>query len=47
MWTFGTFLVWLNADMKSELLFKSRKVRGDYHAVADLTEAMSDVLGDE
>ena len=47
VWTFIMLLVWLHANMTSNLLFKSRKVRGNYRAVTDLAEAMKDVLGDE
>ena len=39
--------IWLHANMTSQLLFKNRRVRGNYRATADLAEAMKDVLGDE
>ena len=47
VWTSGMLLVWLHANMTSELLFKARNIRGNYRAVADLAEPMKDILGDE
>ena len=39
--------IWLHANMTSQLLFKNRKVRGNYRATTDLAEALRDALGDE
>ena len=41
------FFIWLQANITSQLLFKSRRLRGNFRATADLAEAMEDVLGDE
>jgi len=47
VWLFGMYLVWLDARIYSALCRSGRKVRGHYRAVADLSEAMKEVLGDE
>ena len=47
VWTLGMFLVWLHAHMTSELLRAQRTVHGPWRAVADLAEAMYEVLGHE
>ena len=39
--------IWIHANSSSELLFKNRKVRGNYRATADLAEALREVVGDE
>ena len=46
-WTLGMFFVWLHAHTTSELLRGQRTVHGPLRAVADLAEAMKEVLGDE
>ena len=47
VWTLGTFLVWLDANLYSELCRNSRKIRGPFGATLDLSGAMREVLGDE
>ena len=47
VWTMGMFLVWLHAHMTSELLRARRTVHGPFRVVADLAEAMREVLGHE
>lgn len=47
VWTFVMMFIWLHANMTSQLLFKNRKVRGNYRATTDLAEALRDALGDE
>ena len=41
------YLVWLDAQIYSVLCRSGRKVRGPFRAVADLSEAMKEVLGDD
>lgn len=47
VWFFGMYIVWLDANLKSALCRSGRKVRGHFRAVADLSEAMEEILGDE
>lgn len=46
-WIIGMFLVWLHANLRSQLLRVGRGIRGNYRAAADLAEAMQETLGDE
>lgn len=46
-WLFGMYIVWLDARIYSALCRSGRKVRGHYRAVADLSEAMKEILGNE
>ena len=39
--------IWIHANSTSQLLFKNRKVRGNFRATADLAEAVTEVIGDE
>ena len=41
------YIVWLDANIYSALCRSGRKVRGDFRAVTDLSEAMKEVLGTE
>ena len=41
------YLVWLDANIYSALCRSGRKLRGHLRSVADLSEAMQEVLGDE
>lgn len=41
------FLVWLDANIYSELCRKGRKMRGSFRNALDLAEAVREVLGDE
>lgn len=47
IWTFTMIFIWIHANSTSQLLFKNRKVRGNYRASADLAEALTEVVGDE
>lgn len=47
LWVFGMYIVWLDANIYSALCRSGRKVNGPFRAVADLSEAMREVLGDE
>ena len=47
IWIFGMYLVWMDANIYSALCRSGRKVRGPFRAVADLSEAMGEVLGNE
>ena len=47
VWIFGTYVVWLDANVASELCRSGRKVRGTFRATEDLSEAMKEVLGNE
>ena len=47
VWIAGMFLLWLHANMTSELLLAQRTGHGTLRAVADLAEAIREVLGDE
>jgi len=47
IWIFGMYIVWLDANIYSALCRSGRKVRGDFRAVTDLSEAMKEVLGTE
>ena len=46
-WVFGMYFVWLDANIYSALCRSGRKLRGNFRAAADLSEAMGEVLGDE
>lgn len=46
-WILGMYLVWVDARICSALCRSGRTVRGHFRAVADLSEAMREVLGDE
>lgn len=39
--------VWLDANINSQLCRKGRKIRGYFRAAADISEAMSENLGEE
>lgn len=41
------FIIWLDANVNSELCRKGRKTRGSFRNVLDLAEAVREVLGDE
>lgn len=41
------FMVWLDANLNSELCRKGRKMRGSFRNALDLAEAIREVLGDE
>ena len=47
IWAFGMYIVWLDANIYSALCRSGRKLRGPFRAVADLSEAMEEVLGQE
>ncbi|KAL9102162.1 MAG: hypothetical protein Q9163_002662 [Psora crenata] len=47
VWVFGTFIVWLDANMFSDLCRNGRTVRGPFRATLDLSVAIREVLGDE
>ncbi|KAL2047574.1 hypothetical protein N7G274_000615 [Stereocaulon virgatum] len=47
IWTLGTYLVWLDANVYSALCRSGRKIRGQYRAAIDLSEAMGEALGKE
>ena len=47
VWTIGMFIVWLDANMYSQLCRRGRKTRGSLRAAIDIAEAMREVLGDE
>lgn len=47
VWIFGTYVVWLDANIASELCRRGRKIRGIFRATEDLSEAMREVLGNE
>lgn len=47
VWIFGTYVVWLDANIASELCRRGRKVRGSFRATEDLSEAMREILGNE
>ena len=46
-WTFIMIFIWIHANSTSQLLFKNRKVRGNFRATADLAEAVTEVVGDD
>lgn len=46
-WTLGMFLIWLDANVYSELCRKGRKMRGSFRNALDLAEVVREVLGDE
>lgn len=47
VWTFGMFIVWLDANVYSKLCRKGRKTRGSFRNALDLAEAIKEVLGDD
>ena len=46
-WTFGMFIVWLDANINSQLCRTGRKTRGFLRPALDIAEAVRDVLGEE
>ena len=46
-WTVGMFLVWLHANLRSQLIRHGRRVRGNYRAAVDFAEAVNKALGNE
>ena len=46
-WIVGMYGVWLDANLNSSLCRSGRRIRGPFRAVADLAEAMREVLGDQ
>lgn len=46
-WTVGMFIVWLDANINSQLCRTGRKTRGSFRPALDIAEAMREVLGDE
>ena len=46
-WVFGMYFVWLDANIYSALCRSGRKLRGNFRAAADLSEAMREALGEE
>ena len=46
-WILGMFLIWLDANLYSELCRKGRKSRGSFRNALDLAEAVRELLGDE
>ena len=46
-WVIGMYLVWLDANIYSALCRSGRTLRSHFRAVADLSEAMREVLGNE
>ncbi|KAL9130340.1 MAG: hypothetical protein Q9217_001442 [Psora testacea] len=47
VWVFGTFVVWLDANLHSELCRYGRKLRGPFRATEDLSAAIKELLGEE
>ncbi|KAL6718442.1 hypothetical protein ACLMJK_004532 [Lecanora helva] len=47
VWIFGMYIVWADANIYSALCRSGRKLRGNFRAAADLSEAMKEVLGEE
>ena len=47
VWTIGMFIVWVDANIYSQLCRRGRKTRGSLRAAIDIAEAMREVLGDE
>ena len=47
IWIFGMYLVWLDANIYSAICRSGRRMRGDFRAAADLSDAMREVLGNE
>lgn len=46
-WTVGMFIVWLDANINSQLCRTGRKTRGFLRPALDIAEAVRDVLGEE
>ncbi|MCJ1423557.1 hypothetical protein MMC29_001441 [Sticta canariensis] len=46
-WTVGMFIVWLDANINSQLCRSGRKTRGFLRPALDIAEAVRDVLGEE
>ena len=46
-WMAGMYIVWLEANVNSQLVRRGRRIRGPLRAASDLVEAMREVLGDE
>lgn len=46
-WTVGMFIVWLDANINSQLCRKGQTTRGSLRAALDIAEAMREVLGEE
>ena len=47
VWTIGMLIVWLDANINSQLCRSGRKTRGPLRAALDIAEAMREVLGEE
>ena len=46
-WTVGMYGVWIDANLNSVLCRNGRRIRGPFRAVADLAEAIKEVVGDQ
>jgi hypothetical protein len=46
VWTLGMFLLWLDANVYSELCRRGRRMHGSFRNVLDLAEAVREELGD-
>lgn len=46
-WIFGMYFVWLDANIYSAICRSGRRMRGDFRAAVDLSDAMGEVLGNE
>lgn len=46
-WTVGMFIVWLDANINSQLCRTGRTTRGSLRAALDIAEAIREVLGEE
>ena len=47
VWTVGMYVIWLDANIYSDLCRKRRKIGGPFRATLDLAEAIHNTLGDE
>ena len=47
VWTIGMYLVWLDANLVSDLVKSGRTIRGPFRAASDLAEATREQLGDD
>ena len=47
IWTLGTYIIWLDAHTHSALCRSGRGIRGPFRPAADLSEAMTEVLGSD
>lgn len=47
VWIFGMSIVWVDANICSQLCRRGRKTQGYFRAALDIAEAMRNVLGDE